>query len=406
MPTPFTPPSDPLDPGASAHAWRNLYRAAEARAARLRLLVEAGHALGLPGDLPQLLGRALDHALAFSALDGGLVLLGTPGAREWQVGATRNASLAVSLPVLAPLLPAAQPLQSQDVLAGMLGDGPGAMLPVLLQLPLTTAESVPLGQLVLFSRTPRHRLETEDMAALRLLADSIAATVQRDRLLERLAERERQLAQLVEQLIDAQEAERRRVAHDLHDGLAQVAAAAHQRLQAFAERHAPRDKDARGALEITLGLTQRAVQEARSLISGLRPTVLDDFGLAHALRGEAEQLFSEGWPVSFEERLTQPRLPPVLETALFRIAQEALSNVRKHAGPCQVAVSLASVPGSVHLVIMDNGIGFDPQAARAHSCVGLSAMQERCALLGGALTLESQPGRGTRLSASLPLKEQ
>src|SRR5205085_6223363 len=137
-------------------------------------------------------------------------------------------------------------------------------------------------------------------------------------------------------LLVAQEEERRRVAYEVHDDLAAVAASAHQHLQAFARHHRPRSPEAREQFDRVLELAQRTVREARRVVANLRPTTLDDFGLAAALRLQVEELRDEGWQVSYQEALGPARLPSLVETALFRVAQEALTNVRKHAHTTQV----------------------------------------------------------------------
>src|SRR5712691_1561830 len=222
-----------------------------------------------------------------------------------------------------------------------------------------------------------------------------------------IAEREQRLQDLVRRLQVAQEEERRRVAYEIHDGLAQVAASAHQHLQTFGDYHAPESKTGREALSRTVELVQRTVREARRLIAGLRPTVLDDFGLATAIRLEVEALRGEGWQVTYEEDLGDQRLAPQIETALFRVSQEALTNVRKHAGRARVAVSLEQHEGLVRLEVRDWGRGFgvpDPQdRPRPGERVGLLSMHERVALLGGHCTVNSQPGDGTQVIAEVPL---
>ena len=140
---------------------------------------------------------------------------------------------------------------------------------------------------------------------------------------KQIAVREGRLQDLVRRLQVAQEEERRRVAYEIHDGLAQVAAAVSKHLQTFADYHAPESKSGREALGRTVELVQRTVREARRLIAGLRPTVLDDFGLATAIRLRRRTLRGEGWQVSYEEDLGDQRLASQIETALFRVAQEA-----------------------------------------------------------------------------------
>jgi signal transduction histidine kinase len=222
-----------------------------------------------------------------------------------------------------------------------------------------------------------------------------------------IAVRERRLQDLVRRLQVAQEEERRRVAYEIHDGLAQVAASAHQHLQTFADYHAPESPGGREALARTVDLVQRTVREARRLIAGLRPTVLDDFGLATAIRLEVEALRSEGWQVAYDEDLGDERLPSQVETALFRVAQEALTNVRKHAGRARVAVALGQRDDIVRLEVRDWGRGFgaiDHQdRPRPGERVGLLSMHERVALLRGHCTVTSQPGEGTQVIAEVPL---
>jgi len=222
-----------------------------------------------------------------------------------------------------------------------------------------------------------------------------------------IAEREQRLQELVRQLQIAQEEERRRVAYEIHDGLAQVAASAHQHLQTFADYHTPDSKAARESLQRTVELVQRTVREARRLIAGLRPTALDDFGLGTAIRLEVEALRGEGWQISYDERLGDRRLPSTLETALFRVTQEALTNIRKHAGRAPVAVTLEQQDETVRLEVRDWGRGFSVHAAlerpRPGERVGLLSMQERVALLRGRCTVTSEVGSGTQVVAEVPL---
>lgn len=158
-----------------------------------------------------------------------------------------------------------------------------------------------------------------------------------------------------------------------------------------------------------LHLAQMAVKEARRIIEGLRPTALDDFGLASALRLLIEELRTEGFDARYEQTLGDERLSPELETALYRVAQEAINNVRKHAGADRALLDLTRTDTTVRLTVRDWGVGFEvaqggrsPRGA-AGERVGLSGMRERIALLGGALHIESRPGSGTRLTAEFPV---
>jgi PAS domain S-box-containing protein len=217
-------------------------------------------------------------------------------------------------------------------------------------------------------------------------------------MLENIIERKR--AKLLEE-------ERHHVAYELHDGLAQVAASAHQHLQAFASHYRPHSAQARAELERALELAQHAVREARRLIAGLRPTALDDFGLATALRLHIETLRNDGWTISYDETLGSERLPTTLETTLFRVAQEALTNARKHASTTQAHLALARQEATIRLEVQDAGCGFEPgtvlHEVSLGEHMGLREMQERVALVGGQLLISSQPGAGTLVVAEVPL---
>jgi len=217
-------------------------------------------------------------------------------------------------------------------------------------------------------------------------------------MLENIIERKR--ARLLEE-------ERHHVAYELHDGLAQVAASAHQHLQAFASHYHPRSPQARQALGRALELAQRSVREARRLIAGLRPTALDDFGLATALRLQVEALRSDGWTITYDETLGSERLPPTLETTLFGVAQEALTNARKHARTTRARIALERQGSMIRLEMQDWGCGFEPYTVLREpnlgEHVGLREMQERVELVGGHFLVSSRPGAGTLIVAAVPL---
>ena len=258
---------------------------------------------------------------------------------------------------------------------------------------------------------PPDLLEQEITETLSGLANQAASALDNAHLYEELAERERRLRELVRQILKAQEEERRRVAYEVHDGLAQVAAAAHQYLQGFAKRYSPESATGREELKEALELIQQAVREARQIIANLRPTALDDFGLAVALRLHAEELSAaEELQVGFEETLGHQRLPQEAETTLFRVAQEALTNAKKHAQSSRVLVRLERQEGSVRLEVRDWGRGFEVSEVTnggggPGERVGISGMRERIALLGGELAIDSQPAVGTTVIAEIPLVE-
>ena len=241
------------------------------------------------------------------------------------------------------------------------------------------------------------------------LAGQAASALDNARLYGELAERERRLRDLVGQVLVAQEEERRRVAYEVHDGLAQTIAAAHQLLQAFARSYPPDSIESQSSLDRVLELVQRAVGEARDIIADLRPTVLDDFGLATAVRQQVERLRSEGLQIDYEETLGEERLPAGTETTLYRVAQEALTNIRKHASAARVLVTLQRFDGSIHLRVRDWGRGFSDaemtNGGGPGERVGVSSMRERVGLLGGRFEISSKPGDGTQVVAEIPLSQ-
>ena len=242
-----------------------------------------------------------------------------------------------------------------------------------------------------------------------VIARSVRYSVERSRIEETLRERERRLEELVGKLISAQEEERRRVAYDIHDGLTQVAIAARHHLQTFAEDHPPGSVVEEGELDRAIELMKRTVEEARRVISGLRPTILDDYGLAAAIRAELDALRRNRFEVGFEEDTGGERLSAKVETTLYRVAQEALNNARKHARASRVEVSLRRNGEWVRLEVRDTGRGFDPAAVAQTSGsgerVGLASMRERVVLLGGRLAVRSRPGEGTSVVAEVPLRD-
>lgn len=217
-------------------------------------------------------------------------------------------------------------------------------------------------------------------------------------MLENIIERKR--AKLLEE-------ERYHVAYELHDGLAQVTVGAYQHLQALASRYHPRSSQTKHDLDKALELTQRSVREARRLIAGLRPTILDDFGLAMALRLLIEAQRNDGWTIIFDEALGPGRLPPAIETTLFGVAQEALTNARKHSHTTRARLALKLQDSTIRLEMQDWGCGFEPRTLfkvyRPGEHVGIRAMQERVELLGGHLLVTSQPTMGTLVVAEIPL---
>jgi two-component system sensor histidine kinase UhpB len=224
-----------------------------------------------------------------------------------------------------------------------------------------------------------------------------------DRSLEKARQFQLRLRQMSSLVLSAQEEERKRIARELHDDTAQALTSLLVRLRLL-ERAADDDEVRQGLSELR-GLTADTLDGVRRLAIALRPPVLDDLGLAPALRAHVEE-FSRHWPV--QVTFSCGRLgwvPPDVELVLYRIVQEALSNVARHAGASRAEVKLSRRGRVLRLTVADNGSGFDVAVARGsrEAGLGLFGMEERLALVGGVLTVESAAGKGTRVSAEVPL---
>ncbi|MDD2882087.1 MAG: response regulator [Rhodoferax sp.] len=220
----------------------------------------------------------------------------------------------------------------------------------------------------------------------------------------RLQATTRQLKALSRRVLEAQEQERRRVALELHDELGQLLTAIKINLQ-LGERF--KDKAPPELHTENLRIVEEALQQVRRLATGLRPSMLDDLGLAPALKWVAEQSASRGgFEVSFHHERTQVRLSPEIETACFRIVQEALTNISRHARATRVDITLCRDGADLLLTVKDDGQGFDLAAMQARAVAGGSlgvlGMQERATLLGGQLGIDSSPGQGCAVQLRAP----
>ena len=213
---------------------------------------------------------------------------------------------------------------------------------------------------------------------------------------------ERVARDTVRRVVEAQELERRRLARELHDETGQALTSILLGLKGI--RGARTDEDAAQAEADLRELVVQALQDVRGLAVELRPSALDDFGLLPALERLTET-FEErsGIRTRIEARIADERLPPDVETVLYRLVQEALTNVVKHAGATSVSIVLTRRDGGVSAIVEDDGRGFAPDKVR-DDALGLVGMRERLALLDGTFVIESTPGSGTALVAFLPLR--
>jgi signal transduction histidine kinase len=213
---------------------------------------------------------------------------------------------------------------------------------------------------------------------------------------------ERVARESLRRVVSAQELERRRLARELHDETGQALTSILLGLKPIED--SMNDDTALAAVADLRNLVVATLQDVRRLAVELRPSALDDFGLVTALERLTETFAEQtGIAVDLESALANERLPSETETALYRIVQESLTNVLKHARAQRVSISLTRKGGSVTAVIEDDGTGFDPERTDQDT-FGLTGMRERVALLDGTLQVESSEGGGTTLFVAVPAK--
>jgi signal transduction histidine kinase len=281
-------------------------------------------------------------------------------------------------------------------------------------LPLTASHQV-IGCLVL-ARCPNvvYHLNPTEPVLMAGIAQQLGLSVANALLQEEAQEREQVLGELLHQVVGAQEAERRRIARELHDATGQSLTAISlglRGMEGFLVQMGP-DDDARVLIPQIKELRtfgQNALGELRNIISDLRPPQLDDLGLAAALRWYIQSYEQRrGIDVRFHVEGDDTPVPPEYRTVLFRIAQEALTNIAKHAEAEHAEVSLQITPLQVQLDVSDDGVGFDAQLiskleSERPAGWGLVGIRERAMLLGGRAAIDTAPGAGTHLQITVPL---
>ncbi|MBI4493342.1 MAG: GAF domain-containing sensor histidine kinase [Chloroflexi bacterium] len=278
-----------------------------------------------------------------------------------------------------------------------LGIGSIALLPLL-------AGGKCLGVLAV-AAAPAQPIGDADLSVLGLFAGQAAIMIENARLHQDLRDREQQVSFLLKATIDAQEEERERICLEIHDGVAQTLAPAFHYLQALDNRPGL-EEPVRVNIRKASALVRNAIREAREVIATLRPAALDTLGLVATLRYELDELREQtGQVVAFD---ADPiRFPKAVETALYRIVHEAVTNATKHAHACRVMVRVKQDQDRIVAEIQDDGVGFDLAAwdqQRLRKGVGLLSMRKRAEVLQGSFDVTSSPGEGTRVRVEVPLR--
>jgi signal transduction histidine kinase len=243
-----------------------------------------------------------------------------------------------------------------------------------------------------------------------------AAKIENARLYDQLRDSANELRRLSQKLFRSQETERHHIARELHDEIGQILTVIKLNLQSLQNPSEASDSEASDSeaadthtlLEDSIHSVDQLVSKVRNLSLDLRPSILDDLGLAPALRWYTQrQTKFLGLEISLQVPADLPRLDPEIETACFRIVQEAITNAARHAHASQVQITLKLDAGQVVLQVQDHGCGFDLRQAQqrgaAEGSFGLLGMAERAQLVGGTLQIKSAPMQGTRIEALLPL---
>ncbi len=312
---------------------------------------------------------------------------------------------ASALALLAPLR-RGQPAMVADT--AMLSGLPGASL--LTAHNVRTLAAAPMlhegrlvGALSVLTRGEMRPFSDDEIGFLRAIADQAANAVAKARLHQSLEREQRLRGELLRNLISAQEEERKRIARELHDSTSQSLTSLLVGLRAL-EQSTP--ENLHQQTESLRQIVGRTLEEVHALAWQLRPSALDDLGLPAALeRYVADFRERYGLPVDLViHGLDESRLSSEVETSIYRIVQEALTNTARHADADRVSVLVEHRDGKTLAIVEDNGVGFDPTLAEKGSRqhLGLYGIRERAELLGGKLHIESNPGRGTSLFVEFP----
>lgn len=255
----------------------------------------------------------------------------------------------------------------------------------------------------------RARLADESARGKALKAELRDATRRHADLLERSRLIEERTRALSHRLLSAQEEERMRISRDLHDAIGQTLTGINVGLATLKNESAADSRELAAAITLTQQLVERSMKTVHQFAWELRPTLLDDLGLVPALRSYAKT-FSErsGIKVRFAADAGFEKLDGDRRTALFRVAQGALSNVERHAAAAHASLVVRAVPGAVRLEVRDNGRTFDVKRmenSKTNRHLGLMVMRERVEMVGGSFEILSSPGRGTTVRADIPFEE-
>jgi signal transduction histidine kinase len=260
-----------------------------------------------------------------------------------------------------------------------------------------------IGVLVIGFDRPYEWLPTE-RELMRAVGDRTALAIQRARMTDALREREQKIAELSAHLLRVQEEERKRISRELHDETGQALMVI--RLYLGMMESGITERAARAKIKETVEVVDRTIEGIRRIIGKLSPLVLQELGLVAAIRKEAKQL-AKASGVKTRVLISQDvgRLASGTEEAIYRVVQEALHNVAKHAQARNVSVQIAREEAQVQVIVEDDGVGIQTRNNSHSRCFGLAGIKERIAVLGGVARVTSSKGKGTRIEITVPAGE-
>jgi len=370
-------------------------------------------------ELEEILGQALDEVLRLTGVDVGAIFLQEERLGNLELLAHRGlskdaAKLAAKLGMLdgacGGVLEAGQVIIVPD-LARYRGHRAESLrrekLNTLVHVPLSARGCI-LGSICVATHDQRE-FSSEEQNLLTALSNQIAVAIENARLYAEVQHKERLRGQLLNKLISAQEEERKRIARELHDDTSQALAALLFAVEEALEMDRLEEMQDRlaGMKEVTM----RTMEEIYKLIFDLRPTMLDHLGLVPALRSFSQlRLDPLDVRVDIDEMSAGRRLPAEMETALFRVVQEVINNIARHAMARNVAIAFQFKDETVVIDVKDDGIGFDmvevtlsPDSQRG---LGLMGMLERIELIGGQMEIDTAPGYGAQIHIEVPLRQK
>ncbi|MFQ6013858.1 MAG: GAF domain-containing sensor histidine kinase [Anaerolineae bacterium] len=285
--------------------------------------------------------------------------------------------------------------------------GPSDKVATTVAVPVISKSGI-VGSLVLGGPYGVPSFAASDVPLIEALAGQLGMTIENARLYKDVKLRDELRGQLLYRAVSAQEEERRRIGRELHDETGQALTALGVGLRGVEETLLLDPDLARTQLAELRDLSVQALEELRQLISDLRPSLLDDLGLVAAVRSYAKR-FGQNFSLDVQVEISgdRRRLPAQIEIVVFRIVQEGLTNVGRHAKAQKVLVSLNFGPSVVTLTVEDDGAGFNPDEVLGPQTKrrgwGLLGIKERIALVGGKFSIQSSPGMGTKLVAEIPI---